>query len=161
MGKRGPAPKPTSLKVLHGADERRVNRNEPKPAPGKVAPPSWLAAAARRVWRQYAPDLVRTGVLTAWDCETFGCWCDAAVRRREAAAQVAELGAVVEQPILDRDGRPSGNHRLVKNPWLAALNDADAQLQRYGARFGLTPSDRAQLSVGEARRDPGEDLLSG
>jgi hypothetical protein len=30
---------------------------------------------------------------------------------------------------------------------------------RYGARFGLSPSDRAGLSIGEARSDEREALL--
>jgi hypothetical protein len=31
MGKRGPAPKPTNLRVLHGEKPYRINQAEPKP----------------------------------------------------------------------------------------------------------------------------------
>jgi phage terminase small subunit len=50
--------------------------------------------------------------------------------------------------------------RVARNPWCAVLADADGQLQRYAARFGLTPSDRAQLKTEPAGRDPNWDLLS-
>ncbi|MGN9912648.1 P27 family phage terminase small subunit [Phytohabitans sp. LJ34] len=41
------------------------------------------------------------------------------------------------------------------------LNHADAQLQRWAARFGMTPSDRAQLAGGDGHRQPGGGLLTG
>lgn len=158
-GKGGKPATPTSLKVLQGTNSRYINSAEPKPADGTIRAPSWLSTPGRRMWRQYAPDLIRTGVLTAWDAEAFACWCDAAVRRREAAAAVAAEGGVVDLPVFNKNGEHTGNRR-GKNPWLQVLNDADTQMQRYGARFGLTPSDRAGLSVGKGSRDSGEDLLS-
>jgi phage terminase small subunit len=51
--------------------------------------------------------------------------------------------------------------RVARNPWCAVLADADGQLQRYPARFGLMPPDRAQLKTKPAAgRDPNWDLLS-
>ena len=41
MGQRGPAPRPTALKLLQGVDRHnpnRVNRAEPKPAASKGQP---------------------------------------------------------------------------------------------------------------------------
>lgn len=160
MGKRGPAPKPTSLRLLHGDRADRINDAEPMPPERPVEPPDWLAGAALAVWEQYAQDLYVTGVLTAWDVEAFACWCDAVDRRRRAAAELERGGEVVEVPVLSKDGDLVGV-RLVKSPWTLVLNQADAQVQRYGARFGLTPSDRAQLrSGGGGKRDAAEDLLT-
>lgn len=160
MGKRGPAPRPTSLRVLHGDRPDRINTAEPKPAAVDVSPPEWLPVDAAAVWGAYAPDLRRTGVLTAWDVEAFAAWCDAVARRARAARELQECGEVVEAPVFNKNGDVTG-HREVKSPWLAVLNEADAQVQRYGARFGLTPSDRAQLTIGGGSgRDPAEDLLS-
>lgn len=162
MGKRGPAPKPTNVRLLHGDDKKnpqRVNRDEPQPGAAEVGPPAWLSDEALEVWQQYAPDLTRTKVLTAWDVEAFAVWCDAVVRRRRAVAELAAWGEIYEVPVC-ANGEVVG-HKLVRNPWNLVLVEADGQLQRYAARFGLTPSDRSQLKVGEARRDPTEDLLSG
>lgn len=162
MGQRGPAPKPTALKLLHGVDRHnpgRVNRAEPQPGADAIEPPNWLSAQAVEVWERYAPDLIDKGVLTAWDCEAFACWCDAVVRRRDAAGHVEREGAVVESDVFNKNGDVAGT-RLGKNPWLLALDAADAQVQRYGARFGLTPSDRSQLSIGADTGLGAERLLS-
>ena len=160
MGKRGPAGKPTTLRVLHGDRKDRINTDEPVPAAVQVVPPEWLTAGGRDVWAAYAPDLIAKKVLTPWDAETFAAWCDAADRRRRAAAALAAEGEVVDLPVFNKNGELTG-HRRGKNPWTFVLNEADGQVQRYGARFGLTPSDRAQLKVGEGTRDPLDDLLTG
>jgi len=158
MGKRGPAPKPPPLRVLHGDRKDRINTAEPIPSAGEVAPPQWLSAEAVAVWECYAPDLEAKGVLTPWDVEAFACWCDAVVRRRRAAQALAEQGEVVELPVFNKNGELTG-HRLGKNPWTLVLNEADAQVQRYGARFGLTPSDRSQLSIGGEKDGLGAERL--
>jgi P27 family predicted phage terminase small subunit len=161
MGKRGPAKTPTQVAVLHGYRKDRINATEPKPDPAaEIRPPSWLDTTARTVWKATAPDLIRKGVLTAWDVEAFACWCDAVTRRRRAVRKVRAEGEIVESPVFGKNGEQTGV-RLGKNPWLLVLNEADAQVQRYGARFGLTPSDRADLSIGGADSDPDDDLLTG
>ncbi|MFD4320121.1 phage terminase small subunit P27 family [Streptomyces sp. NPDC058548] len=158
MGKRGPAPKPTALRVLHGDRADRINRDEPQPAEGDIAPPAWLREDAIEVWDTLADQLTATGVLTPWDVEAFANWCDAVARRREAAEHVAAEGAVVKHPVFNKNGDISG-HRMGKNAWLLALDAADAQVQRYGARFGLTPSDRAQLKIGGQEKPGGAERL--
>lgn len=160
MGTTGRPKKPTNLSVLHGDRKDRINQSEPSPAVSGVAPPEWLDDASREVWDALAPDLKSKGVLTAWDVEAFASWCDAVVRRRTAVAELRRSGEVIELPVYNKNGDLTG-HRLAKSPWTFVLNEADAQVVKYAARFGLTPSDRAGLSIGEARRDPTEDLLSG
>lgn len=158
MGVRGPAGKPTALRVLHGDRKDRINTDEPQPGEGEVLAPDWLSEAAIEVWDQFAGDLEAKRVLTTWDTETFANWCDAVARRRDAARHVEEEGAVVEMPVFNKNGELVG-HRRGKNPWLLALDAADAQVQRYGARFGLTPSDRAQLKIGASNEKQGPERL--
>lgn len=159
MGKRGPQPKPTNLRVLHGDRKDRINDGEPQPSDA-VAPPAWLSDDALEVWGRFAPDLARKGVLTSWDVEAFGSFCDAVVRRSVAAQEIAAKGDVIELPVYNKNGDLTG-HRLGRNPWGYALKDADAQVQRWGARFGMTPSERAQISIREETSGGSEDLLSG
>lgn len=160
MGKRGPQPKPTNVRLLHGDRKDRVNEAEPQPSVVDVVAPDWLSEAARAVWDRLSPDLQRKGVLTGWDVEAFAAWCDAVVRRREASRRIETEGAVVEMPVFNKNGEQTG-HRVGRNPWSLELKDADAQVQRWGARFGLTPSERAQLSVGDDGRGSSDDLLTG
>ena len=158
MAKRGPAPKPTALRVLHGDRKDRINDAEPVPAAGDIVPPDWLTDDAVEIWEIYAGDLEAKRVLTPWDVETFAAWCDAAARRRRAAAELAEGGELMEAPVFNKNGEQTGV-RLVKSPWLAVLNEADAQVQRYGARFGLTPSDRSQLKIDDQGSGAGPERL--
>lgn len=160
MGARGPAKKPTNIAVLHGERKDRINQNEPKPSVLVVEPPSWLGEQAVKVWQQLAPDLKAKGVLTAWDCEAFAAWCDAVVRRRHASERLQSMGEVIEVSVFNKNGEETG-YRMAKNPWTFVLNDADAQMQKYAARFGLTPSDRAGLSIGGGAGDADDDLLTG
>lgn len=162
MGRRGPAPAPTALKLLQGTRDDRINKDEPVPDtvdPVLLAAPEWLHPESLPIWNAYAPDLIRKGVLTAWDIEAFGACVDAAARRRRAVAALKTEGEVIKLPVFNKNGELTGE-RLGRNPWLVVLTQADGQLQRWAARFGMTPSDRAQLAGGDGRRDPHEDLLS-
>jgi P27 family predicted phage terminase small subunit len=160
VGQRGPGKTPTNLAVLRGQRSDRINTNAPQPSDLEVAPPSWLTRPGRTVWNQFAPDLIRKGVLTAWDTEEFAGWCDAAARRRRAVRRLESQGEIIEVPVFNKNGEKTGT-RLAKNPWLFVLNDADVQVVRYGTRFGMTPSDRASLSIGEGSGDNDDDLLTG
>lgn len=71
-------------------------------------------------------------------------------RRARAAAQLDVDGEVIAQPVFDRNGQQQG-FREVRSPWWLVWKDADAAVQRWGARFGLTPSERSQITVGHAR----------
>lgn len=155
MGKRGPRPAPTALKVVRGEWKGRVNDSEPIPGTGAVEPPEWLCDEALAVWDGLAGDLERTGVLTSWDVESFARWCDAVVRHREAARMLDEQSAVVKEPIVNRDGDVVG-YRLKRNPWGLVWKQTDDIIARVGARFGLTPSDRSELKVDRHGDDDGD-----
>lgn len=129
--------KPTSLKVLHGDREDRINRDEPTPG-GDAAMPEWLDGVGAEVWEQLAPDLIRQGVLTAWDAEAFAMACDQVRIYREARAQVELEGMTAE-------GAKGGQ---VKHPLLQVQRDALASFATLAGRFGLTPADRSKLSIG-------------
>ncbi|MCZ7414302.1 phage terminase small subunit P27 family [Streptomyces sp. WMMC897] len=161
MGKRGPSKTPTKLALLRGVDKsnpQRINRDEPQPDVGDLEPPAWLDPEALEVWDQYAADLTDKGVLTAWDLETFANLCDAVVRRRRAAAALAAEGEVIDAPVFNKNGDETGTRR-GKNPWCLVLDSADAQVRSYATRFGLTPSDRAQLAIKPPESGAGAERL--
>jgi P27 family predicted phage terminase small subunit len=149
VGKRGPARKPTELRILDGERPYRTNTSEPAPAEVEIRVPTWLSPKARRLWRALAPDLRRKGVLTHWDTELLAQFCHAAVRAREAAAHIAREGEV----IVTERGR-------VRSPWCLAWKDSVDVMARLGARFGLTPSDRGGLSLPEPSDAELDALLS-
>src|SRR5690625_1346140 len=139
MGRRGPAARPTNLKVLHGERPSRINDNEPIPATSEVTPPDWLRPEAVDVWNTLAPDLDDKGVLTSWDVEAFAILCDAIVQYRQASKLVAQAGVLIK-------GRRDA---AVKNPAMQVVRDTSQTIRAYAQEFGLTPSSRQGVNIAE------------
>lgn len=137
--------KPTNLKVLHGDRSDRINRAEPVPGQSAIVPPEWLEEDALEVWHRLAPDLTDKQVLTAWDVDAFAVACDAMALYRRAARAVSDEG-------LTQVGMKGGD---VKHPLLQVMRDSAATFATLAGRFGLTPADRARLSIG------GDDVEKG
>ena len=92
MGRRGPPPKPTKLKLLAGNPGKRpLNRREPQPRKTTPRCPAWLGKEARAVWKRMVPELRRMGVLTVIDGEALAAFCQTYARwRRPSAASRPE-----------------------------------------------------------------------
>ncbi|MFC0434557.1 phage terminase small subunit P27 family [Kutzneria buriramensis] len=151
MGKRGPAGKPTALRVLHGDRKDRINQTEPTPPETEIVPPEWLSPDARAAWDRLAPTLIQRGVLTAWDLDAFVVLCEALGRYKTATKLVNGSALLV----------PAGSG-LGPNPALRVQADAERIFLTYAARFGLTPSDRQALKTetgGDAHTNGGADRL--
>ncbi|WNV82225.1 phage terminase small subunit P27 family [Umezawaea sp. Da 62-37] len=145
MGKRGPAAKPTILRILHGDRPDRINDNEPVPPTQEIACPYWASEGARDIWNRLAPSLEERGVLTNWDVDAFLVLCEALARYRNATALVNGSALLVQ-----------GGSGLMKNPALMVQSDAERTFLQFAARFGLTPSDRQAIKVEVGRGDQGQ-----
>lgn len=155
MGERGPRTAPTALKMVKGERKDRINNSEPTPTSGEVGPPEWLDDEALEVWNTYAPDLEFKKVLTAWDVEEFATWCSWASTHRQAVRDIRRLGELIETPVVIR-GEKVGD-KIERNPACITRREASDQMLRYGARFGLTPSDRTAIKVGGPTKEtPGK-----
>lgn len=163
-GQKGPPPKPTALKILHGETRpSRLNNAEPQPGQTSVVPPDDLSEEALVIWDELADDLIRTGVLKPWDARLYGDYCEAVVSSREAQQHLDEEGEVIDYPVFNRSGEEVSS-RPVVNPWWKIRREAAEAMLKGAARFGLTPADRSRLQVnqGPAKDQPSnEDLLSG
>ena len=122
--------KPTALRLIEGG---KMPETEPRPTPAKVRMPAGLSRPEQRYWRQTAPDLIARGVLTRWDVTALKDWCIYRARKDAADKDIAVRG----QLVLGREGT------TVRNPSIMISQQAGAAAARIGARFGLTPSDRA------------------
>jgi len=149
MGTRGPAPQPTALRLVRGGHPERINRDEPVPAALEVLPPKGMCKVARAMWDKYAPDLADKGVLTAWDVDTFAEGCEWWADYKAAQARARKVGATI----------PGTRGTLVKNPDVDVAKHAFDEAMKVFSRFGMTPSDRAQLHVGGSRRRDDVDRL--
>ncbi|MEV6448464.1 phage terminase small subunit P27 family [Amycolatopsis sp. NPDC051716] len=143
MGKRGPAGKPTSLRILHGDRKDRINEAEPVPPAVEIVPPQWVSEKGRGIWDRLAPSMIARKVLTAWDVDAFGVLCEALARY--AVATTLVNGSALLVP---------GGGGLVPNPALKVQADAERTFLTFAARFGLTPSDRQAIKT-EVNADGG------
>ena len=78
MEPRGPAPKPTALKLLEGnPGKQKLNKNEPMPKVPDVIPkpPKRLLPEAKKEWKRLAPAMVALGLLTEVDTSAFAELC--------------------------------------------------------------------------------------
>lgn len=136
MGRRGPAPAPTSLKLVRGDERRRINLDEPRPLPGPIERPGYLSKLAVEEWDRVAPHLEAMHTLTAADTTALACYCEAVARWRTLAEIVAK-----SPPVIQREGL------LVKNPAYSQARDAAIEVRMFAREFGLTPSARAGIRV--------------
>ncbi len=142
----GRKPKPTALKLVAGTDRAdRRNVNEPKARPAMPAPPSFLSAEAQAEWVVVCEQLYQLGVLSRIDRAALGAYCQAFGRWEQAENALAKMAL--------RDNVTHGmmikttNGNAVQNPLLGTANKAMADMMRYAAEFGMTPSSRARIKA--------------
>lgn len=140
MGKRGPAPKPTNLKILQGNPGKRpLNENEPKYSLSEdsLKPPSYLSKYAKKEWKRIAPLLSKNGLLTEADITSLAGYCQAYHRWIECEKLIRTYGYT--------DTTDKGN--VIQRPEVGAANKALELMLKYGKEFGLTPSSRTSLHI--------------
>jgi P27 family predicted phage terminase small subunit len=150
MGRRGPAPTPTGVKVRQGETRpSRINRQEPLPRLASPAMPKGMDEVAQQVWRRVTREMRGSDVILAADADVLRCYSEAVARYVEAA----ELYAA-SSPLMRRDGE------LVKNPLHQVVRDNADAVRLFARELGLSPSARSGLRV-EASAVPAdiEDVL--
>src|SRR5687767_9643668 len=97
MARPGPRPTPTPLKIPRGnPGKRRLNAAEPRATAAVLRCPAWLDDAARKKWKQLAPQLAKLGLLTSIDGDALAGYCIAWSQLRAASALIAKEGLTVE-----------------------------------------------------------------
>lgn len=109
----GRKPIPTGIKLVTGRPGRGINNNEPDPQ-GKVRKPGFVKDKAAALWKQYAPELIRMGVLKSTDAHMFGVWCWLMAEFEESprhfnAAKLTQLRALASSFGMD----PSSRSRIA------------------------------------------------
>ncbi len=154
MAPRGRKPKPTHLKVVTGnPGKRQLNENEPRPDLSIPAPPPHLSDEAKVEWGRVCDQLYRLKLLSDIDraslaayAQAYGRW----VQAERALAKMAESDGVTKGLLVK-----TRNGNAIQNPLVGTANKAMADMMRYAAEFGMTPSARSRLSTdGEDTEDP-------
>lgn len=145
----GRKPKPLNQKLLAGNPGKRpLNKNEPKFSEiTDIDPPEWLTERAAQMWQRIIPELLREKVLCLTDMHNVECFCMAYDKWRLSEESVQKFGIIMQ----NAQGSP------IKNPALAAANEAMMQMIKFGSSLGLNPSDRARL-VGDKAGDTNNEF---
>jgi P27 family predicted phage terminase small subunit len=150
--KPGTKPKPTHLKLIEGnRGKRPLNRKEPKTIPALPAPPPHLTADALEEWNRVADWLHRVGLLSEVDraalaayAQAYGRW----VQAERAIAKMAEKDQLTGGLMIK-----TSNGNAIQNPLVGTANKAAADMMRYAAEFGMTPSARSRISAEATSQD--------
>lgn len=144
MAPRGPRTLPTALKTVTGtARPHRLNPDEPQPARAIPDAPDHLTPDARAAWDRIVTELAALGLMTRLDRAALAAYCQAWGRWRAAEQALARMAA--------RDATTAGlmirtkSGNLIQNPLVGTANKAMADMIRYAAEFGITPSARTRI----------------
>lgn len=150
MGKRrGPPPKPTTIKRLEGnPGQYKINNNEPDCPQDAIDPPKYLDTEARREWRRLAPWATQNEMLRNDTVQSFAAYCQSYSDYHDASKQLKKAGK------LTKDGRPS--------PWIAIQDKAFRRMHTMALEFGLTSSSRSRIiTPAKGEGDALDKFLSG
>src|ERR671914_56708 len=97
MVRKGPAPRPTKLKLLHGErHQSRLNHDEPTPRPADMPEPDDASPAVLEVWRRVVRELEAMNLAFPADYDALRCYCEAVVQHRKASDVLARTGVLIK-----------------------------------------------------------------
>lgn len=141
MGARGPAPKPTALRIVEGNPGKKpLNHDEPKPTLGIPSCPMWLEPEAKKEWRRISRELDKIGMLTLVDGTALAGYCESYARWRQAERALTEHGNLTYET-------DTGYAR--ERPEVGIAQRYLGLVKQFAAEFGLTPSSRTRITVPE------------
>lgn len=142
----GRKPKPTHLKLVTGNPGKRpMPKSEAKVVPALPSPPPHLSDEAKVEWGRISEDLFKVGLLSHIDRAALAAYCQAYGRWAQAERAIAEMAK--------RDQLTGGlmiktsNGNAIQNPLVGTANKAAADMVRFAAEFGMTPSARSRINA--------------
>ena len=155
MGRRGPPPTPTHLKVLRGnPGGKPLNDAEPQPKSDDGFPDAMIVGFALEKWMETVPVLQAMGVWTEADRQTWVRYCCfAAIFKRNY--ELVELhGDVV---MIETK---AGSSYPQVSPFATQMFNAAREMLKIETQYGMTPSSRSQVKLSsKAENDPFETYL--
>lgn len=136
MGMRGPRPKPTNLRVLHGDRKDRINDQEPPAPDGTARCPDGVSDTVREIWDYTVGQLEAMSCASPADRDSLLCYCEAVAVHRQASEILARSNILIRRKDTDT---------LMRNPALAVQRDAALLIARFAQHFGLSPSARSEI----------------
>lgn len=164
MGRRGPPPKPTILKLVSGnPGGRPLNTREPVPppiamggAPAEIASPAWLPPRAVEVWKQLVPRLASIGLARTLDEYMLARYCELLVMWMDDTAFLAKNGS--KYPIRAEAKRGKPGRILGFKPWpeKSLILRINRELMAIEREFGMSPSARSRITTSAEKSTKGD-----
>ena len=168
MGERGPSGKPTNKKILQGTFRKdRAPNNEARPDIIEPVKPEWLNIEnydddnkdkaimehANKYWENNASKMVRVGLLTEIDIESFGLLCIAYGEFINALLKMVKQGSAVKFK--------SGH--IQQHPYAIRADKAFNKYRQMCKQFGVSPAARTgiEAEVQQEQSKSVEDILNG
>lgn len=146
MGKRGPKPKPTALRVFEGDPGRLLGKRagEMQAAAPVVLPdpPDWLGEIGKQVWAKVAPVLYRIGCLTENDLNALALYCEAWEEFFDARKEIETCGPTAY----------TDKGTCYQHPAVGRKNKAIQRIRQFGGDFGMSPAARVGLHIQPAKQ---------
>ena len=142
----GTKPKPTALKLIEGNKGKRTHqKKEAVIALCEPTPPAFLCDDAKVEWGRVCSALFSAGLMTELDraalsayCAAYGRWAQA---ERAINAMAGKDGINAALLIKTKEGN------AIQNPLVGIANKARADVVRFAAEFGMTPSARTRVTA--------------
>lgn len=131
--------RPSSLKLLAGQQQSKVNDDQPNPDAGLPECPS-TREDIREVWDYTVAQLAHMKVLTLADRDLLFAYCEAVITYQNAMEIVWDEGVLYDHP----------SRGMVKHPAMAIARDAAVQMRSLAIQFGLTPGARTSIKVSDS-----------
>lgn len=147
MATRGRKPVPTHLHLVRGNPSKKklpAKQDEIPVVVEEVTPPAFLSDDAKVEWGRMMGALVTLKLISQVDRAAFAAYCQAYGRWAQAERALAAMR--------ERDPAAAGllvkttGDNIVQNPLVGVANKAMADMVRYAAEFGMTPSARVRLN---------------
>ena len=151
MGKRGPRPAPTAIKIARGT-ARGKPKPEPQPPTDGIAMPPHLGPVAASRWAELLPMLQAVKVMTRADVEALARYCDTYEWWLATRAKLRAEGDTY--PILNDGGQVK---YIAQRPEVSIAHKLAQQLRQLEQDFGLNPSARTSLNVEAAKQEDIDD----
>jgi P27 family predicted phage terminase small subunit len=140
MGKRGPKPQPTALRLLRGNPGKRpLNEAEPKFDLTNTRPPKGLSKEGRKKWRDLVGRLVKKGLFTDADRDLLHNYVIAHERWYEAERRISIAGPTAEHT------DTNGNIVMRRRPEVDISRIYQTQMYKIASEFGMSPSSRSRI----------------
>jgi P27 family predicted phage terminase small subunit len=144
------APLPKEVKKLRGtyqANKELPNQMEAAPLATLPAAPEHLPPAAQREWYKVASELENLKMLSILDIKMLEAYCYQVALVEEARHMLETEGKTI---ILQNKG---GGMYPVKSPWITIHNEALSIALKLAQQYGLTPSARTRISMGQVKEE--------